>query len=352
MRLDPDIELTGPTHLTPGPQNVVGDTQNNGLVTHSAVKYREQDGLLSSCTAGVTEVPLHLLRRGFSARCGPEDVKHAQVLVEAFEKLPPIIVHRRSMAVIDGNHRVLAAVILKRSTISAIFFDGDDDEAYVEAVRHNVAHGRPLNIQERERAACRLITTHPDWSDRRISEVCGLAPQTVARRRRSATVPTDQLSRVGRDGKSRPTDPAAVRLYVAELLAARPTASTREIALAAGSSEATVRDVRERLRQGKSPLPLAQSRHRTCPEPGAPPPDFPPQARWSEDTALRSTPSGRDFGVWFDGRTIDDQDWQPHVESLPLNRLPLIAAEARRRAECWTRLSEALGKRVRNSPRR
>jgi ParB-like chromosome segregation protein Spo0J len=110
----------------------------------------------------VTHVRLESLRRGFSARSGPEDVKHAQVLVEAFEKLPPIIVHRPTMAVIDEHHRVLAARMLQRPTMPAVFFDGDEDEAYVEAVRHNVAHGRPLNIQEREHAASRLIASHPN----------------------------------------------------------------------------------------------------------------------------------------------------------------------------------------------
>lgn len=350
MRLKPDMELVGPVSHTRGPQDLER-TPSTESMTRPTLPSREQEELRPR-TAGVTEVPLESLRRGFSARTGPEDVRHAQILVEAFAYLPPVVVHRKSMAVIDGNHRVLAARMLKRPTIPAVFFDGDEDEAYVEAVRHNVAHGRPLNLQERERAASHLIATHPDWSDRRISEVCGLAPQTVARRRRSATVPNGQLSRVGRDGKSRPTDPAAVRLYVAELLAARPTASLREIAVTAGSSEATVRDVRERLRQGESPLPRTQSEHHRCSRPSDPPAALGGQACWSEDTALRSTPSGKDFGEWFDGRAVDDRDWERHVETLPLSRLPLLAEEARRRADCWARLAEALGKRVRNSPRR
>lgn len=299
------------------------------------------------------ELPLESLRRGFSARFGSEDVKHAQALAETFDKLPPIVVHRATMNVLDGNHRVLAARMLRRTSIGAVYFEGNEDDAYVEAVRRNIAHGRPLTVRERERAAVRMLAAHPEWSDRRISEVCGLSPKTVARHRPDATVENPQLrTRVGRDGKRRPTDPALARLHIAAVVRERPDAPLSEIAARTGSSEATVRDVRQRLRDGQSPVPEPESRARNGRPPASSCCDREQIAPWSDDTALRSTPAGNEFAQWFDRSTIEPGHWGPHVDSLPLSRLPLIANEARRRASCWNEFCEALGNRIRNSPRR
>ncbi|MFD0433138.1 ParB N-terminal domain-containing protein, partial [Streptomyces chartreusis] len=96
--------------------------------------------------------------------------------------MPPIIVHRDSMRVIDGLHRLRAAQLRGHSTIAVTFYDGTEADAFVLAVESNVRHGLPLSLPDRKRAAVRIIATHPQWSDRKIASVTGISPATVAPR--------------------------------------------------------------------------------------------------------------------------------------------------------------------------
>ncbi len=82
------------------------------------------------------------------------------------------------MRVIDGTHRLRAAILNGHEEIGVLFFDGTDDDAFVAAVRANVVHGLPLALADREAAATRIIKSHPQWSDRAIAEAAGLAAQT------------------------------------------------------------------------------------------------------------------------------------------------------------------------------
>src|SRR5205823_12956635 len=136
-----------------------------------------------------------------SPRLAAADAQHARMLAENIENLPAVIVHEPSMTIIDGAHRVHAARMAGRSEIGVRLFRGSMEDAFVEAVRQNVLHGKPLTLREREQATLRLLDDHPDWSDRRIAEVCGLSPRTIASIRARSTGETPQLSeRVGRDG--------------------------------------------------------------------------------------------------------------------------------------------------------
>jgi hypothetical protein len=55
------------------------------------------------------------LRAGESLRLNGEDKTHVERLAEAEGPLPPILVERRSLRVIDGMHRLLAASLKKSS---------------------------------------------------------------------------------------------------------------------------------------------------------------------------------------------------------------------------------------------
>ena len=121
------------------------------------------------------------LRLDFSPRFGSEDGDHIRVLAEHYDRLPPILVHAQTMSVIDGAHRVQAAKLLGRTSVSALLFEGTKAEAYLHSVRANVTHGKPLTIAERDRAARRLLALHPNWSDRRVAVVCGLSAKTLER---------------------------------------------------------------------------------------------------------------------------------------------------------------------------
>ncbi|GAA3871517.1 hypothetical protein GCM10023084_25660 [Streptomyces lacrimifluminis] len=177
-------------------------------------------------------------------------------LAELDVPLPPIVVHRASMRVIDGLHRLRAAQLRGHSTIAVSFYDGTDADAFVLAVESNVRHGLPLSLPDRKRAAARIVATHPQWSDRKIASVTGIAPNTVADVRRSAPVgtPGEGIARIGRDGRVRPVDIAEGRRRAGQLIAENPNLSLRQIARAAGISPETARDVRNRLSRGEEPL--------------------------------------------------------------------------------------------------
>jgi ParB-like chromosome segregation protein Spo0J len=208
-------------------------------------------------TAGATvAVPVLSLRPADSPRLNGEDKAHIARLAQTETPLPPILVDRRTMRVIDGMHRLMAASVQGRETIDVMFFDGSEADVFLRAVQENVAHGLPLSQSDRRAAAERIIASHPNLSDRAIGHSAGLAAKTVAAIRKGSSEEIPQSNaRVGRDGRVRPLDSGAGRRQAAELLAQQPEASLRDVARAAGISPATVLDVRKRLERGQSPVP-------------------------------------------------------------------------------------------------
>ena len=298
------------------------------------------------------ELALSDLIVGRSLRSTGLDVEHVAVLAERPEEWPPIVVSRADRSVVDGQHRVAAARQLGLDRIRAIWFDGSADDAYVEFVRCNVGHGLPLSLDERRAAVRRILRTHADRSDRGIAELCGVSPKTVARVR-------DELgdegmtemaaTRVGRDGRSRPVDAAAMRQRIAEELDRFPHASLREIARRVGASPETVRSVRnrhglvgrraqdERVTTSDAEATVLALLTRTRSEPRA----------WQDDAALSTRDGGDQFVEWFDTTTVDDADAWRHLGVVPLSRTYEVADEARRRAAFWTSFAAQLEGQVR-----
>jgi ParB-like chromosome segregation protein Spo0J len=200
----------------------------------------------------VVTVPVLSLRPADSPRLNGEDRGHILRLAEMDTSLPPILVDKRTMRVIDGMHRLMAASLQGRDTIDVVFFDGSEADIFLRAVQENVTHGLPLSQADRRAAAERIISTHPRMSDRAISQVAGLAAKTIATiRKRSADAAPPFNARVGIDGKVRPLDAAEGRRRAEELLTQQPDASLRDVARHAGISPATVLDVRKRLERGE-----------------------------------------------------------------------------------------------------
>jgi ParB-like chromosome segregation protein Spo0J len=207
-------------------------------------------------TTKVVAIPVLSLRPADSPRLKGEDKAHIARLAETETPLPPILVDRRTMRVIDGMHRLMAASLQGRETINVIFFEGGEADVFLRAVKENVAHGLPLSQADRRAAAERIIVSHPHMSDRAIGHSVGLAAKTVAAIRKSSSEEIPQSNaRVGRDGKVRPLDSGVGRRRAAELLTQQPDASLRDVARAAGISPATVLDVRKRLERGEPPVP-------------------------------------------------------------------------------------------------
>lgn len=206
-------------------------------------------------TSGVVAIPVLSLRPADSPRLNGEDKAHIARLAEMETPLPPILVDRRTMRVIDGMHRLMAASLQGRETINVRFFEGGEADIFLRAVQENIAHGLPLSQADRRAAAERIIATHPHMSDRAIGHSVGLAAKTVAAIRKSSSEEIPQSNaRVGRDGKVRPLDSGLGRRRAAELLAQQPDSSLRDVARLAGISPATVLDVRKRLERGEPPV--------------------------------------------------------------------------------------------------
>ncbi|WP_431780372.1 ParB/RepB/Spo0J family partition protein [Streptomyces chumphonensis] len=184
------------------------------------------------------------------------DQAHVQTLAESEMEFPPILVHRATSRVVDGMHRLRATELRKRRTIAAQWFEGDEHAAFLLAVESNTRHGLPLSSDERKQAALRILRAHPHWSDRSIAERTGWNANGVGALRRAVADPGARPeARVGRDGRVRPSTTAEGRRVAAEVIRRNPDASLREVARRAGISVGTVRDVRQRLAQGRPVVP-------------------------------------------------------------------------------------------------
>jgi ParB-like chromosome segregation protein Spo0J len=258
-------------------------------------------------------------------------------LIETSDQWPPVLVNRSDLTVIDGWHRLAAATELALDTIAVEFFDGSETDGLVEALRRNASHGLPLTLSERKSAARRLLMMRPEWSDRGVGKLCGLAAGTVRAVRTLASegAPIVQLERrVGRDGRTRPARPAEQRRRIVEALRDSPGASARSIAVRIGASPATVRAVSEQLQP-----PARRDKGDKAAE------LTPVEKLWSSDSACASADGAVDFAAWFDRTCIDLPTCIGHLASVPLSRVYEIADEARRRAQAWADFASTLERR-------
>jgi ParB-like chromosome segregation protein Spo0J len=304
-----------------------------------------------SCRVVVDE-----LRSDFSPRNEGLNVGHVEALAELSGDWPPILVWRETCQILDGNHRVAAARLLGLREVSALFFDGTAADAFVESVRRNVEHGLPLTLDERRAAAQRVLNDHPEWSNRRLAKVCGLAPNTLGRLRATLhpTRAAPDESRIGLDGRPRLVTSERQRRQILDAVEANPDASLRSIAHAVGTSPETVRRIRTKVAQRDSPRQQPTTSPSGSPRPStteiAPFDDPEMQSRrdhgpFTGDVALMSTPNGTTFATWFDC-TDQSRDWRTHLLAVPLSRVYEVADEARRRARDWIEFAEALEGRV------
>jgi hypothetical protein len=288
----------------------------------------------------ILTLSLDEVARGDTPRIGPEDPRHCSLLAEIEEELPPVIVHRESMCVIDGMHRLAAARRRGDTSIRARFFTGSREDAFLLAVRANTTHGKPLTLSERRRSAARILGTHGAWSDRAIAAVCGLSAGTVATLRRSTNPGQADQARIGRDGRAHPLDTSAARREAARLLREHPEASLREVAMATGLSPGTVRDVRQRITSGKPPEVV-----RSGPAPVAAAPtrlSLPLSERLRSDNALQATAEGRSVLDWLARRAVTPDEWEPLVPSVPKSRAYMVAEMARECARTWSEFADRL----------
>ncbi|WP_246147990.1 ParB/RepB/Spo0J family partition protein [Nonomuraea turkmeniaca] len=292
---------------------------------------------------------------GGSPRLAGESLEHVETLIASETELPPIIVHRPTMRVIDGMHRLLAMKRLGHRKIAVRFFEGSEDEAFVLAVKSNIAHGLPLSLADRKHAAARVVASHPEWSDRMIASVTGISAKTVAEIRKSANAePPDGGGRIGKDGRVRAADVTERRRVAQELIIKDPGLSLRQVARAAGISPETVRDVRKRLRRGEDPLPQGRAKgaaggqdadgrparrtgiaEQPTPGSGSPPPPAVVVERLKADPALRFNENGRDLLRLLNIHALRTEDWSKIIDSVPPHCIEIVAHLARDCSKKW-----------------
>ncbi len=297
----------------------------------------------AAVSAGVDHLPVDVPLAAESPRLAGENLEYVRLLAEVDTELPPIIVNRRTNRVVDGMHRLRAARLRGERTIAVRYFDGDDEAAFLTAVEINMRHGLPLSLADREAAAARVLASRPYWSDRTIAASTGLAWTTIAAlRRRDGSGAAQPAARVGKDGRSRPVDGSRGRVLAGKEIAARPDASLRQIAKAAGISVATARDVRDRVRRGEDPVPARLRRDAARPVEVV---DVQATVRdLKNDPSLRLTESGRALLRWLDGHVIESDECTVLAAAVPPHCVEVIEAIARRCAETWSELATAVRK--------
>ncbi|AHH18290.1 putative regulatory protein [Nocardia nova SH22a] len=341
----------------------------------SVVASKEQDDLTidkwlaQSANAPIEIVAISKILPGPSPRTDTAGrIEHVRLLAEAGSSLPPIVVHRSSMKLIDGSHRLAAAGMRGESEIAVRYFDGSESDAFVLAVRLNVEHGLPLSLADRKAAAARLVTSNPDWSDRLVASITGLSHKTVGSQRRRVSGENTQLhGRIGKDGKVRPTEVAEGRQRAAQIIRSNPTASLREVAKIAGISTGTVRDVRRRL-ENSAELNIADSQGAAKPsesgrmtsgQTSAParPTLVSVRQRNTEttasiqemilqnlrnDPALRFTDHGRSVLRRLATTVMDIKEWEHLLAGAPEHCKGALAKLAHANADSWTSLARSL----------
>lgn len=304
---------------------------------------------------GVVEIPIGLLSTADSPRIWGESRSHIATLAASEVELPPIIVHRQSMSVIDGMHRLRVAQLRGQEKIKARFFHGSELDAFVLAVKSNVAHGLPLSLQERKLAAVRILQSRSEWSNRRIASVTGLSASSVGEIRKRLMPPGEAGPRIGQDGRVRPVDASRGRWLASELMTENPALSLRQVAKAVGISPETARDVRNRLRRGEDPVRgRAEDWHRRQERPRPPAkrgtgPDSPASPgkgkaieRLMADPALRHSESGRNLLRLLHIHSVKAEEWQKIAAHVPPHCALLVVHLAHECAQLWKMFAEDL----------
>jgi ParB-like chromosome segregation protein Spo0J len=315
-------------------------------------------------------VPVSSLVPGFYLRQAGTDATHVRLLADAASavKLPPILVQKRGLRIIDGMHRVEAAKLRGKWDVCARIVDCADEEALVLAVKSNTLHGLPLSRNDRISGAKRILATHPDWSDRSVAEVTGLSAKSIASLRNASTGDAQFCGkRLGRDGKRRPVAGADGRHRAAEYINAHPEASLREVARETDVSLGTAHDVRDRIRRGvdyatgKSALTderraegsdkdvTVSSRFTARSISIRPDTSNVKQLAWSavspklaNDPSLRYTEGGRAFVRWMAKHSMQADEWREFVDAIPQYWLENVCEIAAGMRDEWRLFAEQL----------
>lgn len=327
------------------------------VTTEPRIMQRAADSDKAARNRPIEHVSVSKLIDADSPRLKGEDKEHIERLAGIGpDSCPPILVHINTMRVIDGMHRLRAAVLRGQDEVEVEYFEGSDQEAFLLAVTENTAHGLPLTLADRRAAAARIIATHPFLSDRTIGKHTGLSHNTVAVVRSAESLDWGPAQRVGADGRSRPMSSQGGRRRALEVITGRPEASLREIAAAAGVSIGTAHDVRKRIERGADPVNVgvrSTSARRGSGLKDAGRAAGRPRREWrssivdifqslARDPKLKYAEQGRLLLRWVNCHAVGVNDWRKLIEAVPRHRVPDLTAIAEQCSEAWREFGQEL----------
>ena len=293
--------------------------------------------LLDGALSVVTRIPAAAVQPGLSPRLLGSDVNHVRGLAEVADLLPPIVVHRTTMKIIDGEHRWQVAVALGHKDIDVRYFDGSEEDAFLLGIALNLQHGLPLGLEDRKAAAGRILAMHKEWSDRKIAEATGLSPKTVASIRDGLRHPTEEIpqltSRVGRDNRRRRV-PSSDKASSAKARSENnpPSGSVAALPMPPIPSPRLRLERRSRTRSSETKEP---SRNETV--------DLAPATTMlREDPSIRLSDPGRDLLRLLSSSNITQERWRRIADVVPPYRRHLVADLAEQCSSRWRTLAGML----------
>lgn len=258
------------------------------------------------------------------------------------------------MRVIDGMHRVRAAVILGLDTVDSQFFNGSEDEAYIQSVTRNIADGLLLSLADRSAAVRRILTGFPAMSDLSIAVYTGLDVGAVTEVRRCVTAGPLELNLPA--GRLPAPDPATECGQVADPASGTPVRPLKPVPQEAvlsslGTTQGMRRDEERTSRAQPRIVPARTPTARGAQVCTA----RPTMGRTSRDRlrtlsnnpSLRNSQSGRDFLRWLHGHFVTDEAWKELIETVPPHCAETVAEIAMKCSDAWQRFAEELSDRTR-----
>jgi len=130
---------------------------------------------------------------------------------EADSVLPPVelVPHPDApdrFLIADGFHRYHAHLDEGRDTIPAVLLPRGTD-VFLHGVRRAAISAKPLTRVEKRAAVVRLLTEHPDWSNRQVADAAAVSRPFVAQLRSGGNVAPSQSSELDQreDAKGGPS---------------------------------------------------------------------------------------------------------------------------------------------------
>ena len=189
------LELSGTSFLSPSPDpSVELHCEQQPTISATAPTASGSQPLYTADTS-VQSIPIAdiTIDPEFQSRVelNNSTVKEYAELMEDGYKFPPVAAYRvgSQYFLVDGNHRVKAALKLNWATIECTVYDGTKRDALIYAAGVNFDHGLPRTMADKRCVVTRVLNDLEwcQWSDRDIANRCKVSHTFVSKVRKDLT---------------------------------------------------------------------------------------------------------------------------------------------------------------------